>query len=72
MKNEGAKKKSSKTIDIVSYTLKVSVSGVKCVFVAHLFQVIRHKQLASTCPPKHMTGNNLFLHKALVAGHYAV
>ena len=28
-------KKSSKTIDIVSYALKVSVSDVKCVFVAH-------------------------------------
>ena len=27
--------KSSKTIDIVSYALKVSVNGVICVFVAH-------------------------------------
>ena len=35
LKNEGAKKRSSKTIDIVIYTLKVSVNGVKCVFVAH-------------------------------------
>ena len=36
VKHEGAKKKrSSKTIDIVSYALKVSVNGVKCVFVAH-------------------------------------
>ena len=34
-KNEGAKKRSSKTIDIVSYALKVSVNGVTCVFVAH-------------------------------------
>ena len=34
-KIEGAKKRSSKTIDIVSYALKVSVNGVKCVFVAH-------------------------------------
>ena len=34
-KNEGAKKMSSKTIDIVSYALKVSVNAVKCVFVAH-------------------------------------
>ena len=25
----------SKTIDIVSYALTVSVNGVKCVFVAH-------------------------------------
>ena len=29
------KKKSSKTIDTVSYALKVSVNGVICVFVAH-------------------------------------
>ena len=28
-------KKSSKTIDIVSYALKVSVNGVTCVFVVH-------------------------------------
>ena len=28
-------KQSSKTIDIVSYALKVSVNGVTCVFVAH-------------------------------------
>ena len=27
--------KSSKSIDIVSYALKVSVNGAKCVFVAH-------------------------------------
>ena len=32
---EQKKKKSSKTIDIVSYALKVSVNGVTCVFVAH-------------------------------------
>ena len=30
-----AHKGSSKTIDIVSYALKVSVNGVICVFVAH-------------------------------------
>ena len=30
-----SKKRSSKTIDIVSYALKVSVNGVICVFVAH-------------------------------------
>ena len=30
-KNEGAKKGSSKTIDIVSYALKVSENGVTCV-----------------------------------------
>ena len=28
-------KKSSKSIDIVSYALKVSVNGVICVFIAH-------------------------------------
>ena len=28
-------KRSSKTIDIVSYALKVSVNGVTCVFVVH-------------------------------------
>ena len=33
VKNEGAKKRSTKTIDIVSYALKVSVNGVICVFV---------------------------------------
>ena len=38
VKNEGAKlfKRSSKTIDIVSYTLEVSVNGVICVFVVHI------------------------------------
>ena len=35
VKNEGAKKGSSKTIDIVSYALKVSENGVTCVFVLH-------------------------------------
>ena len=34
-KNEGAKKRSSKTVDIVSYALKVSENGVTCVFVVH-------------------------------------
>ena len=29
------KKRSSKTIVIVSYVSKVSVNGVKCLFVAH-------------------------------------
>ena len=32
---EQKKKRSSKTIDIVSYALKVSVNGVICVLVAH-------------------------------------
>ena len=35
MKEQKKKKKSSKTIDIVSYALKVSINGVTCVFVAH-------------------------------------
>ena len=30
------KKNYSKTIDIVSYALKVGVNGVTCVFVVHL------------------------------------
>ena len=33
-------RRSSKTIDIVSYALKVSVNGVMC--VCSRFQVIRH------------------------------
>ena len=33
-KNEGVKR-SSKTINIVSYALQVSVNGVTCVFVVH-------------------------------------
>ena len=35
VKNVGANKTSSKTIEIVSYALKVSVYGVTCVFLAH-------------------------------------
>ena len=35
MEQKNKKTKSSKTIDIVSYALKVSVNGVICVFVAH-------------------------------------
>ena len=31
-----AHKRCSKTIDIVSYALEVSVNGVTCVFVVHL------------------------------------
>ena len=37
-KNERAKISCSKTIDIVSYALKVSIDGVICVFVAHFRQ----------------------------------
>ena len=42
----GAKKRSSKTIDIVSYALKVSVNGVKCVFVAHFRAHVKVCKLA--------------------------
>ena len=35
VKKMNGQKKSSKTIDVVSYALKVSVNGVICVFVAH-------------------------------------
>ena len=35
VKNEGAKIRSFKTIDIVSYALKVSENGVTSVFVVH-------------------------------------
>ena len=34
IKNE-EQKRSSKTIDIVSYALEVSVNGVTCVFLVH-------------------------------------
>ena len=34
-KTHGAKKKSSKTIDIISYALEVSANGVTCVFLVH-------------------------------------
>ena len=66
-------KRSSKTIDIVSYPSKVSVNGVICVFVAHFrssdtFKVCKLPyQLTSMCPPKRVTGYNLVLHKALSA-----
>ena len=53
VKNEGAKKRSSKTIDIVSYALKVGENGVTCVFVVHVS--------TKTC----VTGNDVILHKAL-------
>ena len=35
MKEQKFKKTSSKTIDIVSYALKLSENGVTCVFVVH-------------------------------------
>ena len=40
-KKKALKKRSSKTIAIVSYASKVSVNGVTCVFVGP-FYVIRH------------------------------
>ena len=69
---EGAKKRSSKIIDIVSYALKVSVNGVICVFVAHFWSSGTFESLKTaltgninvstkTC----VTGNNFILHKAL-------
>ena len=36
VKKTKEQKRSSKTIDIVNYALKVSVNGVICVFLAHL------------------------------------
>ena len=54
------KKRCSRTIDIVSYTLEVSVNGVTCVFVVisghqtH-FKVCKPAyQLTSMCPPTHV------------------
>ena len=53
-------KRSSKTINIVSYALKVSVHYVTCAFVAHFrsldtFNVCKvAEQSTSMCPPKHV------------------
>ena len=66
------KKMSSKTIDIVSYAIEVSVNGVTCVFVVHFRSSDTFKSLQTgltvnihvstkTC----VTGNYLVLHKAL-------
>ena len=55
-----AQNRSSKTIDIVSYALKVSVNGVRYVFVVlfrsrNTFKVCElASQLTATCPPKHV------------------
>ena len=54
VKNEGAKK-SSKSIDIVSYASTVSVNSV--IFIVQF-------RSSDTCVP----GNNLVLHKALLSG----
>ena len=63
-----SKKRSSKTIDIVSYALKVGENGVTCVFVVHFRPSDTFKSLTvnihvstKTC----VTGNNLILHKAV-------
>ena len=34
-KKKGAKQKGSRTIDVVSYALEVSLNGVTCMFVVH-------------------------------------
>ena len=61
-------KRSSKTIYIVSYALKVSVNGVTCVLVIvaisgyqTYFDVFNIHVSTKTC----VTSNNLILHKAL-------
>ena len=67
-------KRSSKTIDIVSYALKVSENGVTCMFVVHFRSSDTFKSLSTvltvnihvstkTC----VTGNNCILHKALLS-----
>ena len=48
VKNEGAKK-SSITIDIVSYSLQVSVNGVTCVFVVHFRLFSGHQTHFKVC-----------------------
>ena len=74
---ENAQNRSSKTIDIVSYALKVSVNGVIRVFVA-LFRssgtfesletslTVNIHVSTKTC----VTGNILILHKALPVAQY--
>ena len=68
--DEGAKK-SSKTIDFVSYALEVSVNEWCHMCVCSPFQVIRHILKSGLTVNIHVstktcvTGNNLVLHKAL-------
>ena len=52
----------SKTIDIVSYALEVSINGVTCVFVVHF-----RSTFGNWLNGPGVTGNNLVLHKALVS-----
>ena len=67
-------KRSSKTIDVVSYVLDVSVNGVTFVFVVYfrasdIFLTLKTGLIVNihvstkTC----VTGNNLVLHEALCA-----
>ena len=66
-------KRSSKTIVIVSYVLKMSVNGITCVFVAHFRSSDTFESLLTSLTVNiHMstktcvTGNNFSLHKALI------
>ena len=61
-------------MDIVSYALKVGVNCVTCVSIVHfrssgtfesLYAGLTVNIHVTLCPPKRVTGNNLFLHKAL-------
>ena len=63
-------KRSPKTIDIVSYALKVSENGVTCVFVFDFRS--SGNWLNSSHPHVHqnMCGNNFILHKALTVRQY--
>ena len=63
-KNE-EQKRFSKTIDIVSYALEVSVNDVTCAFAVHGLTVNIHVS-TKTC----VTGNNLALHKAMYQTHF--
>ena len=66
----------SKTIDIVSYALKVCVNGVVCMFVTHFRSscttessqtslIVNIHVSTKTC----VTGNNFILQKALMWTH---
>ena len=72
VKNDGAKNKSAKTIDIVVYAFKMSVNGVTC--VCSPFLVIKHISSLSNygltvnnhiSNKNCVTGQNWILHKAL-------
>ena len=72
VKKYRSKKRSSKTLDIISYALKVSENGASGVFVAHFRSsntfynfstglAVNIHVSTKTC----VTGNNFILHKAL-------